>query len=54
MKHTGNTLSAKVVETLINETLGDAEHLDIPGMILKPSHKQPLERYSIARLYLHN
>jgi hypothetical protein len=53
MKHTGNGLSAKVIETLINETLGDAEHLDIPGMITKPTHKQPLERYSIARLYLH-
>ena len=45
MKHTGNILSANVIETLINETLSDAEHLDIPGMITKPSHKQPLERY---------
>lgn len=27
----------------------DAEHLDIPGIILKPSHKQPIARYGIDR-----
>ena len=39
MKQTGKVLSARVIETLINETLGDAEHLEIPGVVLKPSHK---------------
>ena len=31
----GVQISAKVLETWINETLQDAEHLDIPGVILK-------------------
>ena len=31
-------MSPKVLETWINETLQDAEHLDIPGVILKPEH----------------
>jgi hypothetical protein len=45
MKLPGNALSANMIETLINETLGDAEHMDIPGTIMKPSHKAPLVRY---------
>ena len=32
-------MSPKVLETWINETLQDAEHLDIPGVILKPEHQ---------------
>ena len=31
-------MTPKVLETWINETLQDAEHLDIPGVILKPEH----------------
>jgi hypothetical protein len=42
MKNTGNVLNARVIETWINETLADAEHLDIPGVILKPTQKLPL------------
>jgi hypothetical protein len=49
-RHT--TLNAKVIETWINETLLDAEHLDIPGIVLKPEHKNPVSRYSIDRLTL--
>jgi hypothetical protein len=45
MKLPGNALPASMIETLINETLSDAEHMDIPGVILKPSHKLPLIRY---------
>lgn len=37
MRNTGNVLNARVIETWINETLSDAEHLDIPGVILKPT-----------------
>ena len=37
MRNTGNVLNARVLETWINETLADAEHLDIPGVVLKPS-----------------
>ena len=52
MRHGGNIINAKVIETLINETLADAEHLDIPGVVLKPSHKSPLVRYGIDRNHL--
>jgi len=45
-------LNAKVIETWINETLKDAEHLDIPGVVLKPEHKNPVSRYQIDRLSL--
>ena len=42
------------MENWINETLKDAEHLDIPGVILKPEHKNPISRYSIDRITLSN
>jgi hypothetical protein len=45
-------LNPKVLETWINETLEDAEHLDIPGVILKSEHKTPVSRYGISRLHL--
>lgn len=45
-------MSSKVVETWINETLVDAEHLDIPGVILKPEHQNPIHRYGIDRIIL--
>lgn len=45
-------MSNKVLETWINETLYDAEHLDIPGVILKPEHQMPINRYGIDRLEL--
>jgi len=47
-------MSAKVLETWINETLQDAEHLDIPGVILKPEHKNPISRYGIDRMAFSN
>lgn len=45
-------MSSKVLETWINETLADAEHLDIPGVLLKPEHKNPIARYGVDRLTL--
>ena len=45
-------MSGKVLETWINETLQDAEHLDIPGVILKPEHAQPISRYGIEKMQL--
>ena len=45
-------MSNKVLETWINETLYDAEHLDIPGVILKPEHQNPISRYGIDRIEL--
>ena len=47
-------MSPKVLETWINETLQDAEHLDIPGVILKPEHQTPISRYGIDRIVLSN
>ena len=47
-------MSPKVLETWINETLQDAEHLDIPGVVLKPEHKNPITRYGIDRMSFSN
>ena len=47
-------MTPKVLETWINETLQDAEHLDIPGVILKPQHQKPISRYSIERMQLNS
>jgi len=47
-------LNPKVIEAWINDTLVDAEHLDIPGVVLKPDHKNPISRYGIDRLSLTN
>ena len=49
-----SSMNTKVMETWINETLADAEHLNIPGVILKPEHKNPISRYCIDRLTLTN
>lgn len=43
-----------MIEHWINETLGDAEHLNIPGVILKPENKIPVNRYNIDRMTLMN
>jgi hypothetical protein len=43
-----------VIENWINSTLSDAEHLDIPSVILKPKNKVPLTRYGIDRITLKN
>lgn len=51
-KKEGIKMSPKVLETWINETLQDAEHLDIPGVILKPEDKNPISRYGIERMAL--
>jgi len=47
-------LNSSVMEAWINETLKDAEHLEIPGIVIKPVHKTPLCRYRIDKLYLHD
>lgn len=41
-----------MIENWINSTLSDAEHLDIPSVILKPKNKVPLTRYGIDRINL--
>lgn len=47
-------MSSKVLETWINETLQDADHLDIPGIALKAEHKNPIARYAVDRMSLNN
>jgi len=47
-------VSSKVIENWINSTLSDAEHLDIPSVILLPKNKVPITRYSIDRITLKN
>jgi len=42
-------MSSKVIETWINDTLRDAGHLEIPGVIMKPESQKPLTRYGIDR-----
>lgn len=42
-------LSSRVIETWLNDTMTDANHLDIPGIIMKPENKTPLTRYGIDR-----
>lgn len=48
------SMNPKIVETWINETLEDAGHLDIPNIILLPSHKNPITWYGIDRISLTN
>jgi hypothetical protein len=45
-------VNSKVLETWINDTLLDAETMNIPGVILKPESKNPARRYGIDRMTL--
>ena len=47
-------ITPKVMETWLNDILKEAEHLDIPGVVLKPEHKVPITRYGIDRMDLTN
>ena len=38
-----------MIETWINDTLTDAGHLEIPGVIVKPESDKPLTRYGLQR-----
>ncbi len=42
------------MEAWINETLRDAENFEIPGIIMKPVQKTPINRYKIDKLWLHS
>jgi hypothetical protein len=46
---TKSLLNSRIIETWLNETLADAAHMDIPGMILKPENKKPMTRYGIDK-----
>ena len=47
-------MNSRILEAWINNTVADAEHLDIPGCILKPENRLPLVRYGIDRASLEN
>jgi hypothetical protein len=42
-------LGSSVLETWIDQTLREAEQLQIPGIITKPLFKSPMCRYKIDR-----
>ena len=44
-----SSVSNRVLETWINETLMDAYHLEIPGVLTRPEHKKPIYRYGIDK-----
>ena len=47
-----SAMNPKIMEHWINEALGDAEQLDIPGIIMKPESMIPVKRYRIDRMTL--
>jgi hypothetical protein len=49
-----SNLNTRVVEKWINQTMLDAENMSIPSIVLKPEHKDPINRYGISRNILTN
>ena len=43
-------MNGMVIERWLNDTLSEAEHLEIPGVLVKPEHKKPVSRYCIDRV----
>lgn len=52
LKEPPSLINSKIIEHWMNETLGDAEHLNIPGVLVKPENKVPVVRYQIDRMTL--
>ena len=48
-KAENNAASNRALETWINETLQDAYHLEIPGVLTHPEYKKPVHRYGIDK-----
>ena len=42
-------MNSKVLETWVDETLQDADNLDIPGIAVKSDMQRPIVRYGIDR-----
>lgn len=49
-----SNLNTKIIEKWINQTMLDCENLSIPSIVLKPEHKDPINRYGISRNILNN
>jgi hypothetical protein len=47
-------IQVRYVEQWLNDVLNDAEALNMPGIMRKPEHKNPLSRYEIDRIQLTN
>jgi hypothetical protein len=50
----GGGVQIRYVEQWLNDVLKDAEELDIPGILKRPEHKNPLSRYEIDRISMDN
>lgn len=42
-------INSRILEAWINNTISDAEHLEIPGALAKNEYQQPLSRYGVDR-----
>ena len=45
----GAGIQTRYVEQWLNDVLSDAEELDMPGVLKRPEHKNPLSRYEIDK-----
>lgn len=50
----GTGIQIKYVEQWLNDVIKDAVSLGMPGVMQKPEHKKPLDRYEIDRSNLGN
>ncbi|CDW85387.1 UNKNOWN [Stylonychia lemnae] len=48
------SIDHRIVEQWLNDTLSDAEHFKLPGVISKIDHQNPISRYGIDRMTLTN
>lgn len=42
------------MEQWLNDVLGDAEELQMPGVLKRPEHRRPLSRYEVDKMQLMN
>ena len=45
-------INPEIIEEWINETLGEAQHMKIPGFIANPERKEPMQVYGIDKASL--
>lgn len=48
----GDSVTIAYLETWLNSALGQAESLDIPGVMKHPEHRKPLARYELDQYIL--
>ena len=52
--HSKHSIDPRIIEQWLNGTLADAEHYQLPGVILKQDHSNHVTRYGIDRMVLTN